>query len=140
MGAPLDDAASIEDDYLVHGFQSRQSVSDHHCRLPPRRLHHVVDQRLGRRGIEVLVWFVDDEHREPGQEGPGYPESLPLASRHPRPMLAYGRIEASGKFLYPILEASPLDGQAQVLGGCVAPGEEEVFLYRRVEDVRVLRD
>src|ERR1700722_14033217 len=68
---PLDYPAGIESEDLVHGFESCQPVRDHHRGLASSHVDQVGSERVGRGGIEMFSWFVEDEHGEGRQQRAG---------------------------------------------------------------------
>ena len=103
-----------------------------------RRIQQIGDQGVGGVKVEVLSGLVDDEHREVGEQRPGECEPLALAAGDLRPVGADPSLEPGGQSRDPLQQPRPVHGVAQLRPGGVAPGEAQVLLERRVEDVRVL--
>ena len=80
MGAPLEDAALVEDDDLVGPLHGAQAVGDHQGGAAGEEAFEgVLDEAFGL-GVEGGGGFVEDEDGRVAQYGPGDGEALPLAA------------------------------------------------------------
>ena len=138
MSTALDDPAAVQHEDLVHRFQRRHPVRDHHGRLASSRINQVLHQCAGRGGIQVLLWLVQDENREPGEEDASHAYALTLASRHPGAVFAHLCVEPGGKFGYPVEETGSPYGQPHGLARGVPLGQEQILPQRGVENMSVL--
>jgi hypothetical protein len=80
VGAPVGDAAPVQDDDLVDGLQTGEPVGDQERRPALGGGEEVGGQLVGGRDVEVLRGLVEEEDGEVGEEGAGQCDALALAA------------------------------------------------------------
>src|SRR5207237_9973706 len=135
----LDDAAVIENDYLVGVADRREAVRDRDRRAalgqPVERLLH---QPLGL-GVERARRFVEDEDRRVAQDRAGDRDALLLTAGETVAALADDRVITLGQRRDHVMYARRVGGGFDLLVGCVRLREAEGLAHGRREEVGLLR-
>ena len=100
-----------------------------------RDSEEITKEMIGKDWIEMGVRLIAQEDRYIRQQRAGKGQPLPLASGQPVSVLPDGRLQASWQGLDPLPEAGPGQCLAKFAWSRRRPGEAEVGLDGRVEDV-----
>src|SRR6478672_10572871 len=99
---------------------------------------NVLDQRLGRRGIEVCRRLVEHEYRRVDDQGACEDDPLPLTTRELASFLADECVEPFGQRLDPIPDPCRSERSLELGAGCIGPAEPDVVPNAGREEVGIL--
>lgn len=138
MGAPLDEAAVVEDQDLVGGHDGRQPMGDDQGRAATQGL---VEGGLHGGlvlGVEVAGGLVEDDDAGVLQQHPGDGQALLLAPGEAVAPLTHQGVVAVGQGGDHVVDAGGPTGLRQLLVGGGGAGVGQVLAHGLVEEVGVL--
>ena len=138
MGATLDDASLIDDEYLIRATDSRQAMGDDEARSPlKRRIQRTLDKPLAF-AVEVGGGLVQDYYPRRLQEQSSQGQTLLLTPRESVPPIAHHGVETVGKLVDQVHDLRVLARLHHLVRRSVRLRVPQVGADRVVEQVRLL--
>ena len=102
-------------------------MSDQQHRPLSSGVQQIGDQRVSRRGVEVLAGLVDHQHRKVREQRAGQREPLPLSARDLRALGADPRGEPGGKPIGPVQQRGALAARRVSSAGVASRRARRMF-------------